>query len=166
MVTVDHVFTKTTLDVIGAAALGVDFSELSAQDTSSGFLNHYNVLFGLADGTTLVTFLNAFIPLRWIPMELNRKYARAVAGIRTLLRGVYRERVVDMAAAEGELTSDKSASKDLLTFMLEARMSGEARWTEDEIVDHVSYWREYKAQPTQQPVLTRAVVGSVRNWRA
>ena len=99
-------------------------------------------------------------------MELNRKYARAVAGIRTLLRGVYRQRVADMAAAEGEFTSEKSVSKDLLTFMLEARMSGEARWTEDEIVDHVSYWREYVAHPTQQPVLTRAVVGSVRNWRA
>ncbi len=75
-------------------------------------------------------------------MELNRKYARAVAGIRTLLRGVYRQRVADMAAAKGELPSDKTASKDLLTFMLEARTSGEARWTESEIVDHVSYWRE------------------------
>ncbi len=102
------------------------------------FIHHYHAIFNQSPTNTLLTFLNAFIPLRWIPIELNRKHQQAVLDIRAMLRDVYRKRVIDMAATKGQHISDRGTNTDVLTFMIQAIQSGEAQWTEEEIVDHVS----------------------------
>ncbi|KAH8895974.1 cytochrome P450 [Thozetella sp. PMI_491] len=128
----DSLFIKTALDVIGVAALGVDLNNMSSQGSSLNFFDNYHYLFHQPELGSLVTLLNAFVPLRWMPLEVNRKFRRAVADIRNMLQELVRERF-----KSGKRAGAGESGKDILTFMLQAMDSGDAKWTEEELVDHL-----------------------------
>ncbi|KAH8879645.1 cytochrome P450 [Thozetella sp. PMI_491] len=133
----DSTFKKATLDVIGLAILGVDFGEPSTNGSTLNFFDHYHAIFNQSPLGNLLTFLNSFVPLRWLPIEANRKYCQAATEIRQILGAVVGTRLNGINKASEDDGGDKEGSQDMLSFMIETIRSGEARWTKAEIVDHV-----------------------------
>ncbi len=89
-------FTKATLDVIGVAALGIELDNLSVAGSSMNFFECYHETLGLSGFGALLTFLNCFVPLRWLPIMANSRYLEATSGLKTMLRTVIQQRVRDL----------------------------------------------------------------------
>ncbi|EMR64334.1 putative cytochrome p450 3a5 protein [Eutypa lata UCREL1] len=95
-------FTKATLDVMGVALFGVDLSGLNStqvRGTAAGrqresemtFHDAYDGIFGQDSLGRILMFANAFVPVRWLPLDANRKYLRATRWLEDFLTRLVRE---------------------------------------------------------------------------
>ncbi|KAJ4250251.1 hypothetical protein NW762_012066 [Fusarium torreyae] len=138
-----EVFTKATLDIIGATVLGLDLENLSSetfetrQDShiakidNSGrrtysFHEAYEVIFEQGLLGKILLFANGFFPVRWIPIQENRKYKFCTDWVRRVLQQTISDRRTEV---KRRMTFDKVESKqtnsrDLLTFIVEESMPG------------------------------------------
>lgn len=87
-------FSKTTLDVMGKATLGIELSNMESTtftdtvatvaDPESGsnkgltFYHSYHTLFTQDTFGKVLLALGGFVPVRWIPCEANRKFKAAM----------------------------------------------------------------------------------------
>jgi cytochrome P450 len=124
-------YSLLTLDVIGVAALGVNLEDL---DTSTSFYEYYVQMFDPPPLGQALLALNAFIPVRWIPLQENQRFARAQYMIRKLLREMIQQRIRDIT--QGKKATNGSTRKDLLTYMIEEMCVRDSAWTEDELLGH------------------------------
>jgi cytochrome P450 len=126
-------YSRLTLDIIGIAALGVNLENL---DTPTSFHEYYHQMFDPPPLGQALLALNAFIPVRWIPLQENQQFRRAEGMIRKLLREIIQQRIRDIT--KRNTAADDAKSKDLLTYMLEETCAMDSPWTEDELLGHVS----------------------------
>ena len=150
-------FTKATLDVMGVALFGVDLSGLSSTEFDGGvdeksggesadgrrqmtFHEAYDNIFGQDSLGMILMFANAFVPVRWLPLEANRKYLNATGWLAKVLTQLVRERTTDVRTAHASGKYTRGEARDLLTFIVEESLPGGPAEdiTEEEIVGDVS----------------------------
>jgi cytochrome P450 len=136
LIKVRDILTKTTLDIIGKACLGVEIHSLASQNTPFSIL--YNRIFEQPPAGQLITAINIFIPCRsWLPFKANRDFLHATSEIRRLLLGMIKERTKELAKAE-KTSSTTPKDADFLTLMLLERKSGINNWSDDDILGHLT----------------------------
>ncbi|KAK7750628.1 hypothetical protein SLS62_007475 [Diatrype stigma] len=140
-------FSRATLDIVGIATLGVDMAYLgqaqrqvqTKSQSQSQSKSRPSLFAGVGTGEKgeytfheayreiftpdalgkLLLFLNAFLPTRWVPIPANRRFRAATTWLRRVLTERVRARRREMAAAVADGSYDGSASRDLLSFLLE-----------------------------------------------
>lgn len=137
VIDVTEILTKTTLDVIGHAGLGIELSNLdydssgyempsqkvhqaTSGNDSSTFYTSYDTILNQQDaiGQGLLA-VNGFFPTRWIPCEANRKWRAAGNSLRRFLLGEIRQRRREVEEAKVAGAYGEKNSRDILTFMVE-----------------------------------------------
>ena len=138
---VSSMFSKTALDIVGHACLGVDLSELSAGSSSSSTFYHcYEQLLNLPPVGQLVFALNTLVPVRsWLPVKENRDFVHAMAEVRRLLMEQLREKKTEILGEGGIIKKDflEQADADMLTYMVMEMGKQENLWTDDDILGHL-----------------------------
>ncbi|KAF2471236.1 cytochrome P450 [Lindgomyces ingoldianus] len=138
---VNQNFAKTTLDIIGTAALGVELCSLST--SGSTFSNLYAQILDQPPIGQLISAINMFVPIRnWVPLKANRDFQRANGEVRRLLRETIRKRkkaIFGERKGKTEVRKEftEEGSKDLLTFMIYEKSEGANKWSEDDILGHL-----------------------------
>ncbi|RYP91722.1 hypothetical protein DL770_002163 [Monosporascus sp. CRB-9-2] len=145
-------FTRATLDAVGVALLGIELSGLKAtpisnadeksqraaegRQTTFGFHEAYDGIFGQDTLGKILMFANAFVPVRWMPLESNRNYLFATKWLNDFLTQLVRNRTRDIRAAYAAGKYVRGEARDLLTFIIEESLPGgpAEEITEEEIV--------------------------------
>ena len=136
---VESIYTKAMMDIIGVTILGVELGNLKSSSSSMNFVDCYHGVLAPPLLGKLITFLNPFIPLRWLPLKANTDFIRANAEIQGMLRELTRKRWNEVTTRKGDDTSSETNGRDVLTFMVETSLSEKVPWTEQEIVELVSH---------------------------
>lgn len=135
-------YSSVTLDIIGVAALGIEFQNL---DAPTPFHECYHRVFDPPLLGQILLTANAFVPVRWIPLEENRRFTAANAEVQRLMRQIVRQRIEDVAAGYG--STGAGDRRDLLTYIIEETNATGQPWTEEELLGHV----RRKAKRTYMP---------------
>ncbi|RYP81783.1 hypothetical protein DL769_001823 [Monosporascus sp. CRB-8-3] len=133
-------FMRATLDAVGVALLGIDLSLLKETPTSNadeksqravegrqttfGFHEAYDGFFGQDTLGKILTFANAFVPIRWMPLETNRKFLFAAKWLNGSLTQLVRNRTQNIRAAYAAGKYVRGEARDLLTFIIEESLPG------------------------------------------
>ncbi|KAK8080878.1 cytochrome P450 [Apiospora hydei] len=139
-------FSKFTLDIMGRITLGFEMNHLgstaetyrqgklekspssrSKQPVLSGdptFHEAYMAMFGQSTFGNLLTFVNAFFPIRWLPLEANRLYLRGTSWINRTLSSIIRKRQEEVTRATEVGSYEKENSRDIITFIAEETLPG------------------------------------------
>ncbi|OQU95832.1 hypothetical protein CLAIMM_01999 [Cladophialophora immunda] len=130
LVEVSGLLAKTTLDIVGLAALGYQLDSLSKP---SILAESYEKIFEcITPLQVLISTIHRFIPVRsWLPLKVNKEYVHANADVRTRLRQHIRQRKREFQ--EGKILGEKQ-SRDLLTLMIE---ESKDTWSEDEMLGYL-----------------------------
>jgi hypothetical protein len=134
------IFSKLTLDIMGVFALGIELNSLEAP---SVFEACYKEMFEQPLAGQLLIAINAYFPIRWLPIKINRDFLRAKETVRSQLRIVVKERISEMQ--EGQVSAKRQSATDaddLLTFLVREKYLKEEdgpRWTEDEMLEQVRF---------------------------
>ncbi|KAF5022630.1 hypothetical protein F66182_5306 [Fusarium sp. NRRL 66182] len=152
------VFTKATLDIIGATVLGLELENLSSdnlgmkQDSHAtkpdaagkraySFHEAYEIIFEQGLLGKILLFANGFFPVRWIPIQENRRYMFCTDWVRRVLQETISDRraEVEDKMASGKAEHHQTDSRDLLTFIVEESMPGRAAESlkEDNFLGHL-----------------------------
>lgn len=133
-------YSKLTLDVMGIFALGIEIGSL---DAPTVFEECYKEMFEQPPLGQVLIAINAFFPIRWLPIKLNRDFLRAKEVVRDSLRTIVKERITEFQQGKAFAATRKSATEadDLLTFLVREKHLKEdhdgPKWTEDEMVEQV-----------------------------
>ncbi|KAK3312699.1 cytochrome P450 [Apodospora peruviana] len=143
-------YSKITLDIMGIFALGLELDDIhSVINTTTkkhktvSFQSCYHELFEPDGFGQILLAINGIIPIRWIPLEANRRFLQASKTIRRQLRDVIHDRIRTVGARKAAGTTngvEKNEQQDLLTFMITEKYfasSESERWTESEIMDQI-----------------------------
>ena len=129
--------------MISLATLGIELESLYT--TGLPFSELYRRIQDQDPAGITLSLINTFVPIRWIPLKANRNFLDANKEVKQVLRETIRSRAIEVQNVEygGQLKDTmvqftEEGSQDLLTFMLYERGPGEDRWSEDEILGHVS----------------------------
>lgn len=131
-----------TLDIIGIFGLGIDLQNLSSKH--SVFHECYHEVFDPPPAGLVLTAINAFIPIRWLPVKPNRDFIRANGIVHSMLDNIIKQRIADVRTPRGRSKPEKGEfeeekSKDLLTFMVEEKYfaaDGDT-WSEDDMLNQI-----------------------------
>ncbi|KAH8907658.1 cytochrome P450 [Coniochaeta sp. PMI_546] len=136
-----EVYSRLTLDIIGVFGLGVDLQNLSSEH--SIFHECYHEVFDPPPAGLVLTAINAFVPIRWLPVKPNRDFIRANGIVHSMLGEIIKQRIVDVRTAKKRSKPDVEVSdeksKDLLTFMVEEKYYAEDgdTWSEDDMLNQI-----------------------------
>jgi hypothetical protein len=128
---VSGLLSKTTLDIVGLAALGYELHSLS---TSSPLAKCYERVFEFATpAQIIINIVHQYVPIRqWLPLKANKSFVESNQTVRRILREHIRKRRSEFR--DGKIRGEK-ASRDLLTLMIE---ESKDTLSEDEILGYVS----------------------------
>ncbi|KAB5546919.1 cytochrome P450 [Coniochaeta sp. 2T2.1] len=137
-----EVYSRLTLDIIGIFGLGKDLENLASEH--SIFHECYHEVFDPPPLGLVFTAINAFVPIRWIPLKPNKDFMRANGIVHSMLDEIIKQRVAEVrtARAQGKLdvkVDDEERTKDLLTFMVEEKYFAEDgdRWSEEDMLNQI-----------------------------
>ncbi|KAK8033597.1 cytochrome P450 [Apiospora marii] len=144
-------FSKFTLDIMGRITLGFDMNHLGSaaeayrQSKSKSppssllsrahpssppvkdeytFHEAYMSLFGQSNFGNFLLFVNAYFPVRWLPLEANRRYLRGTKWIHDTLLSLIRKRQEEVRRDARAGRYEKQNSRDMLTFLVEETLPG------------------------------------------
>ncbi|XXG96106.1 hypothetical protein Hte_002385 [Hypoxylon texense] len=128
-------FTKTTLDIMGMAVLGIDLGNLkktgfdgqgkaNETDAEFGFLKAYEIVFAPGTLGKTLMFINGFVPIRWLPVQANREFLFATSWLDDYITKLLRTERAKIKTAMDSGKYESSDSRDLLTFLIEESMPG------------------------------------------
>ncbi|KAK4445625.1 cytochrome P450 4F5 [Podospora aff. communis PSN243] len=139
-------YSKIMLDIMGVFALGIELDNLEPTRNQNGnklsFYDCYHEVFEPQGVGQLLTAINGIFPVRWLPLEANRRFVQANKTIRGQLTDIIRDRIQSIKASkaagmDGRLGEDD----DLLTYMVvEKYFPGDGdgdRWTEQDILNQI-----------------------------
>ncbi|RYP39457.1 hypothetical protein DL767_002191 [Monosporascus sp. MG133] len=128
-------FARVTLDAVSVALLGVDLSGLKETPISNADKKSQRATEGDTLGKILM-FANAFVPVRWMPLETNGKFLFATKWLNAFLTQLVRNRTRDIRAAYAADKYARGEARDLVTFIIEESLPGgpAEEITEEEIV--------------------------------
>jgi hypothetical protein len=156
------VFTKFTVDIIGKTTLGTDLGNLTSttferqddQVPNSGqkeytFHQAYEAIFAQGTLGNALTFANGYLPLRWLPLKVNREYVFATSWLNDVILSLIRERKSMVSASRSENSGQNGPlSRDLITFLVEESMPGGPAEgiSEEHFLGHVSWLKPFLPQ--------------------
>ncbi len=132
------------LDVTAVFVLGLELNSLaSTRGGKYSFSECYRELFEPDLVGQIVCLVTSHVPIRWLPIDANRRYFRASNGVRGPITKIVRQRIADIERKRAQSSvQDKGGEagvEDLLTGMVEKKyFATDDRWTEEEIVEQVS----------------------------
>ncbi|KAL1853938.1 hypothetical protein VTK73DRAFT_8869 [Phialemonium thermophilum] len=133
-----EVYSRLTLDIVGIFGLGVDLQNLSTEH--SIFHDCYHQIFDPPPIGLAVTAINAFVPIRWLPIKPNRDFLNANKVVHTILGDYVKQRIEDVRSArEQRRPEEADKSKDLLTYMVEEKYfatDGDV-WSEQDMLNQI-----------------------------
>ncbi|KAH8203480.1 hypothetical protein TruAng_002351 [Truncatella angustata] len=131
------IFSKATMDVIGASTLGVELKNLRSAELEMDFLQCYDRMFNQPSLSALISFVDAHVPIRrWLPLEASRGYLEASKEVKRMLAHCIRVRSQEIETQKG--ARDKGLmSRDLLTYMIEERVESGLDLSDDDILGHL-----------------------------
>ncbi|KAI5921966.1 cytochrome P450 3A5 [Camillea tinctor] len=131
------IFSKSTLNAIGLAAMGIKLENLKSPEVGMDCQQCYHRMLSQSTLSALISFINVHLPIRWaIPLEANLGYVRASRGLRSMLTRYIDQRSREIALGDKEKQVGFE-SRDLLTFMLEERESTGEILTTENIMGHL-----------------------------
>ncbi|GAB1316901.1 Cytochrome P450 monooxygenase FUM15 [Madurella fahalii] len=134
------IYSKITLDIMGVVALGLELDDLPASTTGNmSFQACYQELFEPDSLGQMLLAINGIVPIRWLPLEANRRFIRASKTIRAQLTDIIQNRIRIVGARKAAgMDSSEGNAKDLLTYMIAEKYYADSdRWTEKEIMDQI-----------------------------
>ncbi|RSL90429.1 hypothetical protein CEP52_014592 [Fusarium oligoseptatum] len=127
-------FTRASLNIIGVSLLGKELHSFSSPSSPLTFEQCYSNILTQPIAGQLISFINPFIPLRWLPVKANLDFVRAKAALKTMMTELIEQRTEEvLAARDGQ--SDVVLSDDLLTRMIEASFGEDKRLSKQELID-------------------------------
>jgi cytochrome P450 len=137
-----ELYSRLMLDIIGVFGLGVDLENLSSEH--SVFHDCYHETFAPGPTGMALTAINAFVPIRWLPVKANRDFIRANGIVHSILGNIVKQRIAEVQEARKQPdlhngTSGDEKSKDLLTYMVEEKYFGDGgdHWSEDDMLNQI-----------------------------
>ena len=135
-------YSKVMLDIMGSFALGVELGNLKPESGGSNttFDECYHEVFEPTGLGQILVALNGIVPVRWLPLEANRRFVQANKMVRTQLTQIMQDRIrtVGDRKAAGIDGMPDGEIQDLLTYLVAEKYYGEEeRWTEDQILNQV-----------------------------
>ncbi|KAI1070548.1 hypothetical protein LB507_006755 [Fusarium sp. FIESC RH6] len=130
IIEIEDLITRVTLDIIGVSLLGKELRDFRSRSSSLSFERCYNDILAQPLAGQIISFINPFIPLRWLPLSANLNFIRAKAALKTMMAELIEQRTAEVEAASGDELSD-----DLLTRMIEASAEERQRLSKDELID-------------------------------
>ncbi|RFU78446.1 cytochrome p450 [Trichoderma arundinaceum] len=135
---VESLFSRTAFKVISTALLSREISEFRSKSSPLTFEQCYKGILTPPLLGKLITFINPFIPLRWLPIEANLAFIRANTALRAMLSELIQERVLQVQQKEKSGRSDEqTGKKDFLTIMIEANLAEKKGVSEKFLVDTI-----------------------------
>lgn len=144
-------FGRLALDVMGRALLGADLSYLENAEFDRngnlvegaqeyGFLDAHDAVFGPDKMGKVFTFIDCFLPTRWLPCNTNRDFLGATSWMNATVEQLVIKRRRELEATAGK-EKQNDTSRDILSFLIEQSMPGGcAEGIEDKnIIGHVSH---------------------------
>ncbi|KAL1891980.1 hypothetical protein Sste5346_007324 [Sporothrix stenoceras] len=146
-----ELMAKTTLDIMGLAALGRELSHLQSVHTedkgekkaSSGYDFHdaYQCIVSPSMTGKILLFASGYLNVRWLPLQANREFKRATSFLNNTLLQLIRQRTAEVHSAMRAGTHEVNDSRDILTFIAEESLPGSngaaVGITEDEFVGNL-----------------------------
>ncbi|KAM0553037.1 hypothetical protein ACHAPJ_007583 [Fusarium lateritium] len=114
--------------------LGKELHDFRTSPTSLTFEECYHRMLAQPMAGQIVSFVNPFIPLRWLPVAANLNFVHAKATLRSMMVGLIEQRTSEVLAAKKD-DALASLSDDLLTRMIEASISEDQRLSKQELID-------------------------------
>jgi hypothetical protein len=138
---VESLFNQTAFKVISTALLSRDITNFRSKGSPLTFEQCYKGILDPPLLGKLITFINPFIPLRWLPIEANLAFIRANTAMRSMLAELIQERVVQVQHQQNEKSGrndEERGKKDFLTNMIEANLTERKGVSEQVLIDTVS----------------------------
>ncbi|KAL9479778.1 hypothetical protein ACSS6W_004564 [Trichoderma asperelloides] len=143
VVEVEALFNRAAFKIISTALLNRDISNFRSKNSPLTFEQCYKGILDQPLLGKLITFINPFIPLRWLPIEANLAFIRANTAMRSMLAELIQERVKEVRLQQSEKkekssqSDEKPEKKDFLTNMIEANLSERKEVSEQVLIDTV-----------------------------
>ncbi|KAI8711432.1 hypothetical protein NCS52_01406600 [Fusarium sp. LHS14.1] len=131
---IETFFTKASLNIIGVSLLGKELHSFRSPSSPLTFEQCYSNILTQPIAGQLISFINPFIPLRWLPVKANLDFVRAKAALKTMMTELIEQRTDEVLAARSG-QSDIVLSDDLLTRMIEASFGEDKRLSKQELID-------------------------------
>ncbi|PNP73729.1 hypothetical protein FNYG_12919 [Fusarium nygamai] len=130
----DDLFTRVTLDIIGVSLVGKELRDFRSKTSPLSFEQCYNGILAQPLAGQIISFINPFIPLRWLPVSANLNFIKAKSALKSMMTELIEQRTSEVAKAK-ELGTDSRLSDDLLTRMIEASSVENQKLSKDELID-------------------------------
>jgi len=130
------------LDIMGNFALGVELGNLKPGSgaTNTTFDKCYHEVFEPKGLGQILVALNGIFPVRWLPLEANRRFVQANKIVRSQLTEIMQDRIrtVGERKTAGMDGMPAGEVQDVLTYLVaEKYYSNDDRWTEEQILNQV-----------------------------
>lgn len=119
--------------MITTTIIGVSLAELEEEVP---FHEIYQTIFDPSFWGQTLSAINSVVPIRWLSVGENARWNGATAQMHSVLRKIIRQRIAE-ADKEKSVVND-GGRRDLLTRMVQESNSMDLKWTEDDIIGHVS----------------------------
>ncbi|KAH6873898.1 cytochrome P450 [Thelonectria olida] len=134
VIEIEAAFTRTSLNIIGISLLGKELHSFRSPSSPLTFEQCYSRILAQPVAGQIISFLNPFIPLRWLPVRANLDFVRAKAALKTMMTELIEQRTAEVLAAR-QNNSDTKISDDLLTRMIEASFDEGKGLSKQELID-------------------------------
>ncbi|KAI1046715.1 hypothetical protein LB505_006765 [Fusarium chuoi] len=131
---IEDLFTRVTLDIIGVSLVGKELRDFRSKTSPLSFEQCYNGILAQPLAGQIISFINPFIPLRWLPVSANLNFIEAKSALKGMMTELIEQRTSEVEKAK-ELGTDSGLSDDLLTRMIEASSAENQKLSKDELID-------------------------------
>ncbi|KAG4253902.1 hypothetical protein FPRO03_06242 [Fusarium proliferatum] len=131
---IEDLFTRVTLDIIGVSLVGKELRDFRSRTSPLSFEQCYNGILAQPLAGQIISFINPFIPLRWLPASANLNFVKAKSALKGMMTELIEQRTSEVEKAK-ELGTDSGLSDDLLTRMIEASSVENQKLSKDELID-------------------------------
>ncbi|UZP39408.1 hypothetical protein NXS19_007224 [Fusarium pseudograminearum] len=95
IVEIEDLITRATLDIIGVSLLGRELRDFRSESSPLSFEQCYNAILAQPLAGQIISFINPFIPLRWLPVSANLDFIRAKSALKTMMEGLIEQRTAE-----------------------------------------------------------------------
>lgn len=140
---VDDAFKRSTLIIIGLTLFGKNLHTFRSSSSPLTFQQCYDAILSQPRAGQLISFLNPFTPLRWLPVPANYRFLRATSALKTMLVELIEERTADLESA-GTAKFGATVTNNLLDNLIVANIAENQKLTKKELIDLVCTCRSAK----------------------
>ncbi|QGI69441.1 hypothetical protein CEK26_013398 [Fusarium fujikuroi] len=114
--------------------VGQELRDFRSRTSPLSFEQCYNGILAQPLAGQIISFINPFIPLRWLPVSANLNFVKAKSALKGMMTELIEQRTSEVEKAK-ELGTDSGLSDDLLTRMIQASSVENQKLSKDELID-------------------------------